>query len=583
MTSTSSREAPADSVERFVAPAAVGVAFLATAVLGWGRFGDLVVDVGRELDVPRRLLAGERLYADVRWYYGPLAPWLNAGLYRALGVHVSVLAGAGLASAALLTAVVYLLARRFTRPMSAAAAALAFVWLGAFASDRACGFNICNFVLPYSFAATYGMTVAATSLLFLVRHAQGGRAADFGLSCAALALTGLAKLEPLAPILAAHVLFALGGLVERRLRAWPHLVGWSGAAGLVGLTYGALALRVGGGLWTENLHALANAGSSPFITWTMGIDDVPASLLEAGKSAALLGSAIGFAIAAGALAGVAGRLRTVAGSVAGAVAFGLFAWAGPRLAFRALPFAMGAVLLAVAWRWIRGPDRRASLLPHALLWTFALVALARIVLRANLEVYGFYLLPAGFVCLAVLFTEYVPALLEHAGVQRTGYALVSVAVLAGAGAAAFRDALAMFAERTVVVASQRGSLRVPESQASLAAMVGALAQFPPGTRLLSIPEGAGFNYFSGLEAADAFSSHLPMELPTDEADAGLLARLAAAPPELVLVIPRSTAEFGFRGFGVDYARRTGIWLAARYRPLISTGPGVVLLRRAWNR
>src|SRR5262245_47132496 len=45
-----------------------------------GRWGDIITDTGRELDVPKQLLAGKMLYRDVRYWYGPLAPCLNAVL-----------------------------------------------------------------------------------------------------------------------------------------------------------------------------------------------------------------------------------------------------------------------------------------------------------------------------------------------------------------------------------------------------------------------------------------------------------------------------------------------------------------------
>ena len=40
----------------------------------WGRWGELVVDWGRELEIARRLAAGDVLYGDVRYWYGPVAP-----------------------------------------------------------------------------------------------------------------------------------------------------------------------------------------------------------------------------------------------------------------------------------------------------------------------------------------------------------------------------------------------------------------------------------------------------------------------------------------------------------------------------
>jgi 4-amino-4-deoxy-L-arabinose transferase-like glycosyltransferase len=68
---------------------------------------------GRELELPSQIVAGRLLYGDLRFHHGPLGPYVNALLYRLFGVHLDVLIGAGLVSAALMTWVLYRLARRF--------------------------------------------------------------------------------------------------------------------------------------------------------------------------------------------------------------------------------------------------------------------------------------------------------------------------------------------------------------------------------------------------------------------------------------------------------------------------------------
>jgi len=54
--------------------------FLLLAAVSWNRWIEPYVDTGRELMVPWRVAQGETLYRDVRFYYGPLAPWLAAGV-----------------------------------------------------------------------------------------------------------------------------------------------------------------------------------------------------------------------------------------------------------------------------------------------------------------------------------------------------------------------------------------------------------------------------------------------------------------------------------------------------------------------
>ena len=57
----------------------------------WQRWANPVVDVGREMNQPLRLAAGEVLYSDVRHIYGPLSPWLHAILFRIFNPSLNVL------------------------------------------------------------------------------------------------------------------------------------------------------------------------------------------------------------------------------------------------------------------------------------------------------------------------------------------------------------------------------------------------------------------------------------------------------------------------------------------------------------
>ena len=65
--------------------ALVTVAAAASLGANWLRWINPFVDSGREMNVPARLAAGERLYRDIVFYYGPAGPWLQALVLRASG------------------------------------------------------------------------------------------------------------------------------------------------------------------------------------------------------------------------------------------------------------------------------------------------------------------------------------------------------------------------------------------------------------------------------------------------------------------------------------------------------------------
>jgi hypothetical protein len=72
--------------------------------LSWRRWPDVLADLGRELYIPWRIYPGDVLYRDLAYFSGPLAPYVNAGLFRAFGPGLMVLACTNLVVAVLIAA-----------------------------------------------------------------------------------------------------------------------------------------------------------------------------------------------------------------------------------------------------------------------------------------------------------------------------------------------------------------------------------------------------------------------------------------------------------------------------------------------
>src|SRR4051812_35833657 len=96
-------------VRAVLPPLLAGVLSLAVS---WQRWIDPFIDSGRELIVPARLAAGERLYLDVAYNYGPAAPWIESVALRLFGHRFVVLEGVCLLLTAALLALAFRLVRR---------------------------------------------------------------------------------------------------------------------------------------------------------------------------------------------------------------------------------------------------------------------------------------------------------------------------------------------------------------------------------------------------------------------------------------------------------------------------------------
>jgi hypothetical protein len=142
---------------------AIFVLFIAMLAASWQRWTQPLIDHGREMNLPARILAGERVYSDVQVLYGPFAPHFNALLYRVFGIHLSVLKATGAVCAILILLMIYRLARALMSEWeSFLVAALTLV---------ACALkSTANYIQPYAYAALYGLVFALGSLVATVSY-----------------------------------------------------------------------------------------------------------------------------------------------------------------------------------------------------------------------------------------------------------------------------------------------------------------------------------------------------------------------------------------------------------------------------
>ncbi len=536
----------------------VATAFLGCTWLSWRRLGSLIIDGGHELDVPRRLLEGGVLYRDIRWNWGPLAPWVNAALYRLFGVHSDTLMWAGIVTAALASLGLYLLARRFVGPFTSAWVAIAFIAASAFARRIDCA--IFNFVAPFNFSGTYGITLAIGSVLLLVHHARSGKPATLAASAALAGLVALTKMETTFAVAVAQGAFVLS-VLPRPSRA--RVIAWGCGLAVAAVGYG-VAARMSQGLFWRSVVELLNGGSRFYITESMGIREVGLSLLEVALSAL-------------AWTGMLAAARWAAREDAGPRDWRLLALAWiallvvpafivERMFFRAAPFLLVAGLGWIVLARIR--EGEAALdgrwREHLVVWAFALGALPRILLRTGLDHYGFYLLPPTFVCVATGMTRYLatrggPSL--SARILRTG----ASTVLAGVALGGF---IASFPQLTKAVSEVRTARvhRLVDRRSPEATLIPVLSTLPPGTVCAAVPDGAGLIFASGLTPPDdGMIAYIPMHLYAPEIERAVLLAWERKPPQVIVYWGEDqSGVFGYAGFGRDYGLELAHWISRRY-------------------
>ena len=561
-------------------------AFAQNAALEWGTWGDVAGDTGRELELARLLATGRRLYVDVAYYYGPLAPHLNALLFRTFGPSLGVLVAAGLVTTALACGGVVAIVWRLAGALAAALAGVAFLYCCGFAHLHYA--NVFNWVLPYGFAATYGMLAAIWSVERLIAYVESERPSALIASALLLAAAGLAKAEPAIAALPAHATVAVARVAGAGIPVATALRAYGAAALLLVIGYAATLGTDPVARVRENfVDVLSHPAMRGFLRTYSGLADPIGAAWTMARSAAVLGAAV---LATGA-AGMAVRERWLPRGVAAAIGviacIALYLPTDPGVPFAVLPIVAVVALVMLGWTTVTGaPAARRATHAELALWAAALGCLARMPLAAGARHYGFYLLPLPLAAFVVWWFRRLPAWLGPRWSDARAHAAIGVGLVMAIAAAHLRVSAPLAADHTIRVVAPRGSAWLlgrigdfPLGRA-YADTIRHLATYPATTRVLVVPTGSAMPFLAGLESAGDRTGFVPAELPPAAEDR-LLVALADAPPDLVVSLRLDLREWGSQGFGVDYGRRTWAWIRAHYEPVTTFGPEalVLVLRR----
>jgi hypothetical protein len=554
----------------FLAAFPYAIFALLTAV-SWQRWIEPYVDTGRELMVPWRMAQGESLYRDVRFFHGPLAPEVAAGIDAMLGRHLATrtlfaalialahleglrrLAGRFLSEGrtSLVTAVIVAVAW-FLRPggqlfpfsFDTSLAVAADIWALFLAAGRGAG--------------KHDRIAAALIVVGLLSRPEMGLATLLILSWDAGWSRRLWLLACLPLALAAPVYVALSAgapIASLRREGWLAIVGPPGAFRNV---YAAYA-----GFDRPGLRLAELALAAVLLTV------VAALLVTAAFLARPLGRAARTSIEVGALLLLAGAAAlTLNPPPALAESIQLL----PPLV-RVVP----AVAVATAvWRGLRrltrrGPGAALGAIPDALLFAAALYGLRLLLAAGYVGPYNAFLLPLPLLSASLLLFA---AADRAAGVIGPLPRLVAGALLLFLVGRVGALALLYRSPAWSRVETPRGALYLLEPVATTTRLVlqDLAVRLPSGSTVIGFPEGGFFDYVLGfsnpLPQEQFFPGHLDADLETET-----MRSLERRPPDAILLCNVLAVGHGSRAFGSDYLLNLGRFLSQRFAAAASYGPG----------
>ena len=501
---------------------AIRIALIATVIAvaaiafiqSYARWLDPIIDTGRDLYIPEQIARGAKLYRDIRYQYPPLAPYLLALITRAIGHSLAAYVAIGVAQSATIAASLWIALRR---PLPAFAATLSF------AAICFCGASTwgANFIFPYSYGATIGMTLLCIALAAFVhgRHA---------IAIGALVLASWCKVE----YAVAAMVIVIVLTIARRI-TWRQLAAYCGA---MIATFAVVAFYFRGThWWSENVFAAWQHGARAkrFFEVVSGFADWRSQLLQ---------------IVIG-IAGIAAilflqRWRHWLAAIAIVMVAVLIA---DHSFFRAW-----AVLQWIALAWALVRDRESPLVIFA---AFSVACTLRIPLNVAPAWYGFVLTIPTIALAAYTLFCYLP--------RRNAMAILWLApFVANAGADLWQQHQ-RYAEKRFAIVTPRGTFYDwnADRARTLNSVIGAVQ----GGTLAVIPEGITINYLANVPTTLSFHTFTPVEVDASQTEDAIVRELTLHPPDRVLMVSRDLREYGARAFGVDYDMGAGALIRSRYQ------------------
>jgi len=560
------------------------LAAIAALAVSWQSWIDPFVDSGREMDVPWRLLQGERLYGDVTYYYGPLGPWVNALALRLFGngwLSLELVCAA-------LSALIFVLLFRLTRRAGGLLSAVTATTLAAavcIAAPRGGAF-----VFPYSSSSLFAL---AGGLLALDAAAAPGRRRRW-LAALGVAVALASRLEIGTAAAIALVLAGIRSRHREETRADAQAV--------------ALGALIAGGVYGVALAAIP--ASSPLADGPFGpILGMPkewaflyrmiSGLEQPGNASArilvsllldglLLAAAAWWALPRTAEHPPTARpaadrpARTPRFAIAGLLllaAYLLSPWCDSAKNLPPLLDVLPPVALVAALALLRRPlEARAR--PQFLLFFFSAAVASRVFFRIEvgprMGPHTSLAIPGLLATAAVLVFDLLAPRLPAPEVFRRRLA----AVFAVAGILfLYRVERLDHRPQIAELRTAAGDLRLPAAKAAAIARTLEYLQgrARPGDTLTAFPESGFFNFVTGLRSPLRQDLIVPGVL-SGSREAAAVRRIDAAGPKYILLCNRTTAEFGPAAFGRDYAVQ--LWsdvgrhyvLAAAFGPAAPAAP-----------
>ena len=556
----------------------IPLTFLLMLFVSWRRWTSPIVDSGREMDLPLRLLNGELLYRDIHYLYPPFSQYFNALLYWVFGVHLEVLNVEGIICCAIIVWMGWWIARRILPETETILATLAIIVWCIFKPEG-------NLIAPYSFAALHGMMLALGTLIVTLNYGKTRRWQFVILAGILIGIAGITKQEF---ALTATVTWSAGLLFIHRREVKDLVIRLFVSASVALLVavpvYAYFVMQVGWKILIEDCHLLYT-GIPPSLVFynsaRSGLDHPFLSVMQMIGGVAVA-AALSFFIVA-----VSVKNKRKSAVIFCLVSVSVMAiilqishgrWDGSPL--RALPF----LLIGLSLIHFFSQDKSKPNFALFVLAIYSLTALIRVVLRVpSGGALGGYFLPTSLILIVFISMIVLPKFAAQfsdestTDTDRNFESLWPPKSLQGRIRFGVFSLLSLWLIITIFVfgyryrkifpvllSTPRGSLYVMNDNA--VAMNEALDFLEKNSTandfIAVVPEGSALGFLSQRRLNQRHQILIPDFMNASE-EQRAIAKLNAV--QYVLIVNRPMREFGLEAFGRDFYQAYGNYLQENFR------------------
>ncbi len=546
---------------------AIAAPFISLLYITWNKWGCLVIDSFRDPWVSYKVMQGKVLYRDVFYSFGFFPPYLISLLYKIFGVNLKALIYTGIIITAASYILVYKISRLFLNRAFSFLSALTFLSVFAFGFYRYN--NIFNFILPYSLPSTFFSVFTLFALYFYIKFIRSGIKKYLFGWMASIYLAFLSRPDLSFSAWAIFLLLALVTIVKKnkkyRLAIYmllPFL--------MAGFSYWLF-------LFTNNAFAgFKESIIDYFFSYTsrehliyslsLGANQLLLSLKISLKSffCQLIAVFLLFLWSRRMSVLNVSAKRTIliyliTALMAFSVALVTLKIIGYPYQYRSMPIIL-----------ILGLFLTGRYLSFLIIFSVALVLIARVFLRVSPNYFGFFLSPAGLICYYIFFVEI--CLLWFNKFFKSGpavrrYYLVSLFIFFLVSASAcVRHSYMNYKEEKFISVTERGGMVSFDDgiTKSFWEAVAYLKDTPVNSTLVVFPEGVGLNFFSNRDNPLKYIAFIPPDLKVAK-EKTILDQLIEQRVDYIAILGRDTSEFGYASFGIDYAKDIYLWITTNYR------------------